>query len=303
MKKTILSMVLCVMALAVSAQTLKTDLKKGDVRKYESNIDFSLGAPMQGEQKCSAKVFYTYTVSDANANGWIVEMKVDSLSTTGNQMIISQAVNSNFLNAIKETPARLKLDKKGLITGLENSDAVLASFGKQAIASINDLYASHPEIGQALPKTKAMMKANDELNLENLMKIIDAYSVFSLNGKDLKANDPADDELFGLFKVLSTYSISKDANGQTVISKKSSGNMKEEDIKGFLKKQMGDQADDSQIEQIWGQLKAFGMTSVDIDNNETYSFNNVGWLSDGSQTAKVKIAGAVMSLNQTIKPM
>lgn len=48
MKKTLLTLVLLVMAMTVGAQSVKVDYHKGDVRKYTTNVSLSMGIPMHG---------------------------------------------------------------------------------------------------------------------------------------------------------------------------------------------------------------------------------------------------------------
>lgn len=69
---------------------------------------------------------------------------------------------------------------------MANADNVLAATAEVAINSINEMYSKHPEIEKVVPKSKAMLKVNDELTKDNLLKFIRESSVLSLNGKDIK---------------------------------------------------------------------------------------------------------------------
>lgn len=302
MKKTILSLALLLIGLTVSAQTIKTDFKKGDIRKYLTAMNFNVGVPMQGEMKGTATVLTTYTVTDAS-NGWTVEMKVDSFSTTGNEDIVSQFSGESNFKALQKTPAILKLDSKGYITDIVNSDNVLAAIAEVSINNLNDMYSKHPDLEKIAPKSKAMLKINDELTKDNLLKFFRESSVLELNGKDIKPGEPFDETFMGdLLKAKSTFSLTKDADGLTVVNKKSESNMTEDEVKELVKKQissMGGGVDASQFDQIWDQLKMMGMASLEFNSENSSTVNNDGWLksetTEGTTTvagAKIKISGA-----------
>lgn len=302
MKKTILSLALLVIAMTASAQTIKTAFKKGDVRKYETTLDFNVGVPMQGETRGSATVLSTYTVKDAG-NGWTVEMKVDSFATTGNEEIVSQFAQESNFKALQKTPAILKLDAKGYVTDVANADNVLAATAEVAINSINEMYSKHPEIEKVVPKSKAMLKVNDELTKDNLLKFIRESSVLSLNGKDIKPGEPFDEMLLDdMLKAKSTFSVSKDANGLTVVDKKSESNMSEDEVKALVKKQitkMGGNVDASQIDQMWGQLKMMGMTNLEFGSNTSSTFSPDGWLKSEASSSSTTVVGAKIKFTST----
>lgn len=302
MKKTILSLALMLISLAVSAQTIKTDFKKGDVRKYSTSMDLNFGVPMQGEMKGSATVLTTYTVTDAG-NGWTVVMKVDSFYTTGSEEIVGQFSNENNFMGLKKTPAILKLDAKGYITDIVNSDDVLAAIAEVSINSLNNIYSKHPELEKMAPKSKAMLKINDELTKDNLLKFVRESSVLALNGKDIKPGKPFDETLMDdILKTKGTFSLSKDADGLTVVGKKSESNMTEDDVKQLLKKQManfGASADDTQFDLVWGQLKSMGMANLEYNSEETSTFNNDGWLKSETSNGITTLAGAKIKISET----
>lgn len=90
MRKAMFTLALAVMAMAASAQTVKVGFKKGDVRKYVTKVDITVGVPMQGEEKVSSEATNTYTVTDATADGYTVELKNESYTTTGKSEIAQQ---------------------------------------------------------------------------------------------------------------------------------------------------------------------------------------------------------------------
>lgn len=229
MKKTLLTLVLLVMAMTVGAQSVKVDYHKGDVRKYTTNVSLSMGIPMQGEQKCGLTAATTYTVDEAGADGYVVELKADDYSTTGNADLLSM-VGGQFFETLKSTPAKLKLDKKGAITGLANEDAFIAAISSTVVEGINKMYADRPGLESQMPKAKLLMAANSQLTPEFVLNFFKNFTVFSLNGRDLANVKNADETIYDFFKVKSSYDVSS-VNGTTTITRTAVSNMTDDDLK------------------------------------------------------------------------
>lgn len=302
MKKTFLTLVLMVMAIAVSAQSIKVGFNKGDVRKYETKSDFSLGIPMQGEKKASSDMKVTYTVTDVTADGYVVEAKADPISLTGDDDIASQFANSEVFGALEKTPAKLKLDKNGVVVDLINSDEVLGAVSALAIESINKTYAEHPEIEKTAPKAKALMAVNDMLTKEKVLSTITENTIFALNGKDFAKKPEADESLMDMIKTKSTYTVSG-TDGNLVIAKKAVGNMSEDDIKALVKKQIkemaGQDMSDADFNNVWAQMKMMGMARLDLDLNGTYNYGKGGWLSSSNSKTTVKLGVTIKVSSST----
>lgn len=305
MKKTVLTLALLVVVMMAGAQTLNANFKKGDVKSYSTHCDFSIGMPMQGEQKGTSDTKVTYTVADATADGWTVEVKTDTFATTGSKDVITQFAGGSYYEALKKVPAKLKLGKNGGIEDITNADDVLLEVANQVVATINETYAKHPEMEKAVPKSTAMMKANEELTKDNLMDFFKVNSVFALNGKELKQNEPVDEKLFDMFNVKSTYTFTKNSDGSTTVAKKSTGNMTDEELKAFLKKQVedmtGQQLDNATLEQTWNQLKQYGMTGLELSNDTQSKVDANGWLTSNVENGNIKVMGAQIKVNKTQK--
>lgn len=301
MKKTIFTLALLVIAMAAGAQTIKVGFKKGDVRKYTTNSEITFSS-MKSTEKCSSTAKSTYTVEDANVNGYTVDYKVDDVTVDGNSEILQQIGDINGLKALKETSAKLSLDKNGAIKDLLNSDDVLTAISKIAIETVNELYAKNPEIEKMVPKSKALMAVNEKINKESALENIRTNSVLELNGKDIKSGAQVDETFVEKLKIKSTYNVSKDGDN-TVITKTSVSNMTENDIKAFLKEQMSQAGaiSDADFDAAWSQLKMFGMTKVDIDNNSTYTFAPDGWLTSETSDSSVKAMGINVKVTSTTK--
>lgn len=293
---------LAVVATVASAQTIKVAYQKGDTKVYDTNNELIIGMPMQGDMKASAKYTTTYTVTDASSKGYTVEMKLSGVAVTGSNEVVSQLTNVNLLNTLAKTPAVLELDSKGAIKNVKNADDVLATLSQFTMATINSTYASHPEIEKVVPKSKAIMAANDELTKEKLYTSLKEYSVFTINGQSLKPGTPTEETWHDFIKVKSTYSVSVDKDS-TNINRTAVSNMTEEDLKAFVKKQasqMGGSNVSDMIDSQWTQLKAMGLARIDIDSNASYVFVHNGWLNHYSDNSSFTMMGAKIKIVSTM---
>ena len=105
-----------------------------------------------------------------------------------------------------------------------------------------------------------------------------------------------------LLKAKSTFSLTKDADGLTVVNKKSESNMTEDEVKELVKKQissMGGGVDASQFDQIWGQLKMMGMASLEFNSENSSTVNNDGWLKSETAEGTTTVAGAKIKISGT----
>lgn len=302
MKKTIFTLALLVMAMAAGAQTIKVNFKKGEVRKFSTSTDVSVGIPMRGETKAQSYSALDVTVSDVNPDGYTVVLKTDSFSMTGGSEVMQQFSNENYLKALKDVTAKLKLDKNGVVTDITNSDEVLGAVAKYSIEAVNKLYADHPEIEKAAPKSKALMLLNEQLTKDNLLDFLRETPFFANYGKDFKANPTADETFKDIVKLKSNYTVSQ-ADGKTTISKTSASNMTEEDTKSFLKKQisqmMGSDVSDAEFNQVWNQVKMMGMANINVDDDAKYDYSTTGWLTSSTTSMTMKAMGATIKVNAT----
>lgn len=299
MKKAIFSLALLLVSAGLSAQTIKVSFAKGDVATYKMNLTGTVGVPMQGNQEVSSTTTLQLTVNDATADGYVVEQKVTEFEMKGDNEMTQQFCNPTFYNAMKETPAVLKLDKNGAVVDPVNSDAVLSSVAKQTLDQINSLYEKHPEMEQALPKNKALMAANEQLTKENILKFYKEYGIFQLNGKDLKDGVPEETKMMDMIKVKNNYTVTS-TDGALAIRCDVASNMTDNDVKAMLVEQMkksglGEQAQ-SAIESGWSQMKAMGMTKMDISGASDYNYDAQGWLTKQTSDIKSKVMGAEIKL-------
>ena len=304
MKKTLITFALLLTVTVLNAQTLiKVNLKKGDKAVYENVNTVNVALPMgAGNQNIKITNTTTVEVKDATADGFKVEFLTKDTKIEGNEEAAQQFGDqiSRYLDGV---PALFQTDKNGCLQKLLNYEEVVGKMSKVAITQIDSMYKKNPNIEKMAPKAKVIMALNDLFTEKNIMENFKNKSVFQLYGKTLKTGDKEDKEIQGI-KVNTTYDVSNVLSMLTVVAK-SKANMTENETKAFfisnLKKMgMGEEIS-SQFEQNWGQLKAMGMASIDMNDTTTYHFTKSGWVNDVVSSGKMKMMGMQMDLNTSVK--
>lgn len=304
MKKTLITFALLLTVTVLNAQTLiKVNLKKGDKAVYENVNTANAALPMgAGNQNIKITNTTTVEVKDATADGFKVEFLTKDTKIEGNEEAAQQFGDqlSRYLDGV---PALFQTDKNGCLQKLLNYEEVVGKMSKVVIAQIDSMYKKNPNIEKMAPKAKVIMALNDLFTEKNIMENFKNKSVFQLYGKTLKTGDKEDKEIQGI-KVNTTYDVSNVLGMLTVVAK-SKANMTENETKAFFinnikKIGLGDEIS-SQIEQNWGQLKAMGMASIDMNDTTTYHFTKSGWVNDVVGSGKMKMMGMQMEINTSVK--
>ena len=304
MKKTLITFALLLTVTVLNAQTLiKVNLKKGDKAVYENVNTVNAALPMgAGNQNIKITNTTTVEVKDANADGFKVEFLTKDSKIEGNEEAAQQFGDqlSRYLDGV---PALFQTDKNGCLQKLLNYEEVVGKMSKVAITQIDSMYKKNPNIEKMAPKAKVIMALNDLFTEKNIMENFKNKSVFQLYGKTLKTGDKEDKEIQGI-KVNTTYDVSNVLGMLTVVAK-SKANMTENETKAFfisnIKKMGLGEEISSQFEQNWGQMKAMGMASIDMNDTTTYHFTKSGWVNDVVSSGKMKMMGMQMDINTSVK--
>ena len=304
MKKTLITFALLLTVTVLNAQTLiKVNLKKGDKAVYENVNTVNAALPMgAGNQNIKITNTTTVEVKDANADGFKVEFLTKDSKIEGNEEAAQQFGDqlSRYLDGV---PALFQTDKNGCLQKLLNYEEVVGKMSKVAITQIDSMYKKNPKIEEMAPKAKVIMALNDLFTEKNIMENFKNKSVFQLYGKTLKTGDKEDKEIQGI-KVNTTYDVSNVLGMLTVVAK-SKANMTENETKAFfisnIKKMGLGEEISSQFEQNWGQMKAMGMASIDMNDTTTYHFTKSGWVNDVVSSGKMKMMGMQMDLTTSVK--
>ena len=294
MKKTFLTFVFLLTAVALQAQTLiKANFNKGDKATYEYTANIDLASMMQGKTLTANVTSKLHVdVKEANAEGYQIELLFSDLKVDGDETALQQG-GGQLLTMLNDVPLLYQTDKNGALKKLLNSEEAVGKMSKTGIAKIDSLYAKNPEIEKVNPKMNMLMALSNTLTEEFITEYVKEQTVFSLYGKILKTGDQEDKSVQGM-KTTTSYDVNQILGMLTIVGKVKA-NMSEDDVKSFLignlkKMGIGDDAV-SQIEKNWSQMRAMGMTTISYNATETYHFTPSFWVNDYNMESRMKLMG------------
>ncbi len=294
MKKTFLTFVFLLTAVALQAQTLiKANFNKGDKATYEYTANIDLASMMQGKTLTANVTSKLHVdVKEANAEGYQIELLFSDLKVDGDETALQQG-GGQLLTMLNDVPLLYQTDKNGALKKLLNSEEAVGKMSKTGIAKIDSLYAKNPEIEKVNPKMNMLMALSNTLTEEFITEYVKEQTVFSLYGKTLKTGDQEDKSVQGM-KTTTSYDVNQILGMLTIVGKVKA-NMSEDDVKGFLignmkKFGVGDDAV-SQIEKNWSQMRAMGMTTITYNATDTYHFTPSFWVNDYTTESRMKLMG------------
>ena len=294
MKKTFLTFVFLLTAVALQAQTLiKANFNKGDKATYEYTASIDLASMMQGKTLTANVTSKLHVdVKEANAEGYQIELLFSDLKVDGDETALQQG-GGQLLTMLNDVPLLYQTDKNGALKKLLNSEEAVGKMSKTGIAKIDSLYAKNPEIEKVNPKMNMLMALSNTLTEEFITEYVKEQTVFSLYGKTLKTGDQEDKSVQGM-KTTTSYDVNQILGMLTIVGKVKA-NMSEDDVKGFLignmkKFGVGDDAV-SQIEKNWSQMRAMGMTTITYNATDTYHFTPSFWVNDYTTESRMKLMG------------
>ena len=294
MKKTFLTFVFLLTAVALQAQTLiKANFNKGDKATYEYTANIDLASMMQGKTLTANVTSKLHVdVKEANAEGYQIELLFSDLKVDGDETALQQG-GGQLLTMLNDVPLLYQTDKNGALKKLLNSEEAVGKMSKTGIAKIDSLYAKNPEIEKVNPKMNMLMALSNTLTEEFITEYVKEQTVFSLYGKTLKTGDQEDKSVQGM-KTTTSYDVNQILGMLTIVGKVKA-NMSEDDVKSFLignmkKFGVGDDAV-SQIEKNWSQMRAMGMTTITYNATDTYHFTPSFWVNDYTTESRMKLMG------------
>lgn len=294
MKKTFLTFVFLLTAVALQAQTLiKANFNKGDKATYEYTANIDLASMMQGKTLTANVTSKLHVdVKEANAEGYQIELLFSDVKIDGDESVLQKS-GGQLLTMLNNVPLRYQTDKNGALKKLLNSEEAVGKMSKTGIAKIDSLYAKNPEIEKVNPKMNMLMALSNTLTEEFITEYVKEQTVFSLYGKTLKTGDQEDKSVQGM-KTTTSYDVNQILGMLTIVGKVKA-NMSEDDVKGFLignmkKFGVGDDAV-SQIEKNWSQMRAMGMTTITYNATDTYHFTPSFWVNDYTTESRMKLMG------------
>ena len=273
MKKVILLSVMLVASMAISAQTkIVPQMKKGLKKVYATTATVSVGG--QKDVKMSSET--KYTVTEANADGYVVDMVVTSFATDADVNDVAGQMISATQEMMKDVNVRLQTNKDGQVVGIKNYAEVKKQIDAFGAKIVDKLMESVPQLSQVMSKDALKQQIQESVNEQALIRSLkEADGVLMLNGKTpmTGAQEEYVNEKGGKMKRM--YFV----NGKSIVTN-GSANITKDELKAMIieqvEKTMPAQAEI--VKQNIDQLLSSGMLKVDIKETSTYEMGDDSWV-------------------------
>ena len=273
MKKVILLSVMLVASMAISAQTkIVPQMKKGLKKVYATTATVSVGG--QKDVKMSSET--KYTVMEANADGYVVDMVVTSFATDADVNDVAGQMISATQEMMKDVNVRLQTNKDGQVVGIKNYAEVKKQIDAFGAKIVDKLMESVPQLSQVMSKDALKQQIQESVNEQALIRSLkEADGVLMLNGKTPMTGAQEEYVNEKGVKMKRMYFV----NGKSIVTN-GSANITKDELKAMIieqvEKTMPAQAEI--VKQNIDQLLSSGMLKVDIKETSTYEMGDDSWV-------------------------
>ena len=273
MKKVILLSVMLVASMAISAQTkIVPQMKKGLKKVYATTAMVSVGG--QKDVKMSSET--KYTVTEANADGYVVDMVVTSFATDADVNDVAGQMISATQEMMKDVNVRLQTNKDGQVVGIKNYAEVKKQIDAFGAKIVDKLMESVPQLSQVMSKDALKQQIQESVNEQALIRSLkEADGVLMLNGKTPMTGAQEEYVNEKGVKMKRMYFV----NGKSIVTN-GSANITKDELKAMIieqvEKTMPAQAEI--VKQNIDQLLSSGMLKVDIKETSTYEMGDDSWV-------------------------
>ena len=273
MKKVILLSVMLMASMAISAQTkIVPQMKKGLKKVYATTATVSVGG--QKDVKMSSET--KYTVTEANADGYVVDMVVTSFATDADVNDVAGQMISATQEMMKDVNVRLQTNKDGQVVGIKNYAEVKKQIDAFGAKIVDKLMESVPQLSQVMSKDALKQQIQESVNEQALIRSLkEADGVLMLNGKTPMTGAQEEYVNEKGVKMKRMYFV----NGKSIVTN-GSANITKDELKKMIieqvEKTMPAQAEI--VKQNIDQLLSSGMLKVDIKETSTYEMGDDSWV-------------------------
>ncbi len=273
MKKLMMVSLLLTVAMALQAQVkVAPKMQKGTVKTYVADATITL--PGQGDVKVTADS--KYTITDATADGFVLEMVSTDVKTECDPGNIAGKLMAAAEEMMKGAVVKAAVDKEGRIQNILNGEEVKARIDTQADAFIDQMITDVPQLAGIVSKENLKKQVTSSLTLEGLIETLQSStSPLALNGKTIMTGNQEEFVNKDGMKMKRLYFV----NGKTIIAN-SAMNMTEEEMKQLIIKQVEKSAPDQaqMVKDNIDQLMSSGMLKMNHKETATYELDDDGWV-------------------------
>ena len=260
-------------SMAISAQTkIVPQMKKGLKKVYATTATVSVGG--QKDVKMSSET--KYTVTEANADGYVVDMVVTSFATDADVNDVAGQMISATQEMMKDVNVRLQTNKDGQVVGIKNYAEVKKQIDAFGAKIVDKLMESVPQLSEVMSKDALKQQIQESVNEQALIRSLkEADGVLMLNGKTPMTGAQEEYVNEKGVKMKRMYFV----NGKSIVTN-GSANITKDELKAMIieqvEKTMPAQAEI--VKQNIDQLLSSGMLKVDIKETSTYEMGDDSWV-------------------------
>jgi hypothetical protein len=246
-------------------------LKKGMEKVYETKMTMI----MPGQPAINLVSDTKYTVSDATADGYIIDVVTTTFSSDAAKDNITGQIMTAAQEMVKDVNIRIATDKNGKPVKIANYEELSKKVNERGKLMINKIYELVPEAKEILPEDALKEQLMESVAEESLFKSMSgANSPLLLFGKTIMTG--AQEEIVneqGLNMKRMYFVNGKDVTTNATL------NMSKEQIKKLLIAQIG-KTMPGQADAIKGQIDQLmesGVLKLDAKETTTYKLRDDFW--------------------------
>ncbi|SFP10370.1 hypothetical protein [Prevotella sp. tf2-5] len=273
MKKLFFLSVMLTAAMAVSAQLkIAPKMQKGLTKVY--NVVATTNIP--GQKEVNITTDMKYTVTEANADGYVVDVLTTTFTSDATSDNIAGQLLSGAAELLKGLNVRVATNNDGRAEKIVNYAELRPKMDDMCDKLIKKMYQAIPQMSQLVPKEPLRQQLMESLTEEKLLKSMqNATSVMTLNGKTVMTGAQEEYVNEQGMKMKRLYFV----NGKNIVTN-SSMNMSKDELKALLIAQVEKlapaQAD--MIKQNIDTVIESGMLKMDMKETATYDLLDDGWV-------------------------
>lgn len=298
MKKTMMTLVLMLVAMVMSAQTsgvkISAKYKKGD------NMLYRMTAVTNVMGKSINLVSETrFVVTEASSKGYVIENTLEKMeSDAAPDDLVGRMMNATT-ECLKGVKTIVVTDADGKVTGIKNIEEINKKTGEYLDKVFDELFVQLPaEATQILTKDKLKATVMEQMTETNLIKsMIIQPSPLALNGLTISTGSTDTGVDVSGFKLKNTYTlVTPDATKVKVVGK---SEMTKDDMKKMIidqvKKLMPEQA--AMIEQNIDMVMQNDAFKMDKEQTADYEFGKNGWIKSITYSSSSSNMGQSSDMN------
>ena len=285
MKKLFLvSLALITLTAAQAQLKVIPTLKKGMEKVYETKASMTL----PGQSPVNIATETKYTISEATADGYVVDVMTTSFSSDAAASNIAAQILSAAQEMVKDVNIRVATDKNGKPTKIANYAELSKQLDERSKLMINKIYELIPQAKSAIPEETLKQQFMESLTEDALFKSLSGNSSpLLLFGKTIMTG--AQEEFVndqGLNMKRMYFVNGKDVTTNATL------NMSKEQIKKLIIEQV-EKTMPAQADAIKGQIDQLmesGMLKIECKETTTFKLQDDFW--PGSWTTEVSTESA-----------